>query len=351
MSQFSLLNFQTGEDSFNMGWIPPPEREPEVTAACQEIQATTPAFSDLSFGISTADLPDKVILNYLQAEAIKKFEPYIHSDWLFETKLGGKTVKLFKNIQQNSGSCVGTRHTRYILDHTVYEAFFLGEVEKIVFPYTMYHYANGRAASGIRSKGDGSTGHGQARAIVNDGAIMFNFPGLPLVRIGEEIEWTGQQEIQYSIPSAFGASAFEEGRKHRFGEAVLIDSKDAARTILASGRSIAFCSDFGYSNGDLEAPLKEGLRFVSRKGAVWNHCWGIDGYWKNHPVLGSIWHLTNNWASPHGFDETTGEGFGFWVPDSVVDYILRDRETYAFIDFTGFAEELRKRSQFFDLVF
>lgn len=347
MSQFDLLRFQTGEATFNTGWIPPVERTDEVTAACSMIQAVVPKFSALSFAV--AELPKKVILNTLQAEAIKKFSQYIPANWLFETRIAGVAAKLFKNIQQNSGSCVGTRHTRYALDHTLFEAFFLNEMEKIVFPYTMYHYANGRAASGIRSKGEGSTGHGQAKAFENDGIIPYSFSGLPVPVIANEIEWTGQQEISYSVPSAFPASAFSEGRQHKFGSAVLVDSRNAVQMVLASGRSVAFCSDWGYTEGDLTAPIKDGLRYVSRRGATWNHCWGIDGYWLDHPTLGEIYHLCNNWGSAHGLDETTGDPFGFWVPGSVVDYILSSDETYAFLDLAGFPEELRKRSQFFDL--
>jgi hypothetical protein len=345
MSAFDLLKFRDANtNEVNSGWIPPKERTPEVERSANLAKADSPKFSDLAFAIG--DLPKKVVINWLQAEAIKKLRQYIPAEWTFDTTIDGAACQLFKNIQQNSGSCVGTRHTRMTLDHTVYEAYFRDEPEKIVFPYTMYHYANGRAASGIRSKGEGSTGHGQKQALEKDGVIPFTFAGYPAPKIANEIEWTGSQEIAYSIPSSFKSDAFEEGRKHKFDTGVLVDSLEAVRAILASGRSIAFCSDWG---GVMEAPMVSGLRYVKRRGDTWNHCWGIDGYWMDHPQLGEIYHLTNNWGEAHGMDPTTGDSFGFWVPPDVIDYILGGEETYSFLDLQGFPDDVRQRSAFFDL--
>jgi hypothetical protein len=349
VSSFNLYSYGANQVEFNFGLILPEDQSEETKAAVAEIKAATPAFSQLMFG--AGELPPKAILTSIQALAIKAMSQWIPAEWLFDTQIDGKPCKLFKNIQQNSGSCVGTSMTKACLDQSLYEAFFLQDKDRIVFPNTLYHYANGRTASGINRPGDGSTGPGQIKAVTNDGFVVYNAQGLPAMQIGNEIELTGQQETQYSISSRIPQELFAEGRKHKLGSAVLVDSLDAAKKVIASGRPIYFCSDWGATEGDTTAPIEGGVRFFKRRGTTWHHCWRIDGYWMNHPQLGNIWHLDNNWGSAHGSDPTTGTSFGFYVPEDVADYILRGRDAYAFLDLEGFDDQLRKRSAFWEYVY
>jgi hypothetical protein len=349
VSAFSLFNYRQSQAEpghYNFGVVLPQDMTGEQRLAMAEIRTSIPAFSQFMFG--AGELPGKALLTSIQAAAIKAMAQWIPQEWLFDTTIDGQPCKLFKNIQQNSGSCVGTSMTKACLDQSLYEAFFLNDKDRIVFPNTLYHYANGRTASGIRQPGDGSTGPGQVKAVTNDGFVIYNAQGLPAMQVGNEIELTKQEELQYSISSRIPEQLFEEGRKHKLGSAVLVDTLDAAKKVIASGRPIYFCSDWGATEGDTTAPVEGGVRFFKRRGATWHHCWRIDGYWMSHPQLGNIWHLDNNWGNAHGPDPTTGTSFGFYVPESVADYIVRGRDAYAFLDLEGFDDQLRKRSAFFD---
>jgi hypothetical protein len=339
--------FHYGKDGeYNFGLILPEDQTAAQAESMKEISDNLPAFSQFSFG--AGELPGKAVLTEIQAAAISAMAKWIPENWLFSTTINGKPVKLFKNIQQNSGSCVGTSATKTCLDQSLYEAFFLNDKDRIVFPNTLYHYANGRTASGIRQPGDGSMGPGQVKAMMDDGFVLYDAVGLPVMQVGEEIELTKADELRYSIRSRIPQELFAQGQAHKLGSAVIVDSLEAGKKVIASGRPLYFCSDWGYTEGDLTAPTVSGLRFVRRRGATWHHCWRVDGYWMSHPELGNIWHLDNNWGGAHGFDPTTGTSFGFWVTEDTVDYILRGRQAYAFLDLEGFEDQLRKRSAFFD---
>jgi hypothetical protein len=348
VSAFNIFHYSDGAGEQNFGIITPENMTDEQRQLTGEIQASFPAFSQFSFG--AGELPKKALLTEIQAQAIKAMAKWIPDSFLYETKINGQIVKLFKNIQQNSGSCVGTSMTKMALDQSLYEAFFLNDKDKIVFPNTLYHYANGRTASGINRPGDGSMGPGQVKAAQNDGFVIYNAQGLPAMQIGEQIELSGRDELYYSISSRIPQELFAEGRKHKLGTAVIVDSLEAAKKVIASGRPIYFCSDWGAvpDNTPTTAPLVSGLRYFKRRGGTWQHCWRIDGYWMDHPELGNIWHLDNNWGDAHGQDETTGTAFGFHVPEDVADYIIRGRQAYAFLDLEGFEDQLRQRSAFFD---
>lgn len=351
MSAFNLYNYGTGNGEHNFGIILPEDQTPEQRAAMDAINASIPAFSQLMFG--AGELPPKALLTSIQALAIKAMAEWIPAEILFDTQIDGTPCKLFKNIQQNSGSCVGTSMTKMALDQSLYEAFFLQDKDRIIFPNTLYHYANGRTASGIRRPGDGSMGPGQIKAAMTDGFVIYNANGLPAMQVGNEIELSGQDELHYSIRERIPSHLFAEGQKHKLGSAVLVDSLEAAKKVIASGRPIYFCSDWGAvpDSTDTTAPMVNGVRFFKRRGGTWQHCWRIDGYWMNHPQLGNIWHLDNNWSSAHGSDPTTGTSFGFYVPEDVIDYIIRGRQAWGLLDLEGFEDQLRKRSAFWEYVY
>jgi hypothetical protein len=227
---------------------------------------------------------------------------------------------------------------------SVIDALIRGQRERVMVPFVPYHYGRGRLHSGIRGPGSGSFGSGQAKALAVDGFLAFDAANVPKPSFGEQIIWTGQIETQWSDGARIGDEFVAEGQKHLFPTAARVESVDQAKTLLDSYYTMTIASSWG---GQMRCPVRDGVLLNSRSG-TWNHqMWVID--YIEHPTLGLLFWVGNNWRDAHGRDpggEWDG-GYGappggFYIKADDMAWIISKRETFAFGDKAGFVDRSRK---------
>jgi hypothetical protein len=309
------------------GWIPPAERTVEAAKAHEAFQAATPSVADIKF--SSAEHPERACVWEVADAAIKAGR--VPAEYVRNGKL--------KNLHQLTGSCVGFGGANMALYATVVDAIYRSQPERIVVPFVGYHYGRGRYLSGMRGRGEGSTGSGQAKAFQQDGFLPWDFDGVPRPTFGADVEWTKAVEMEWSDGAAIAQRFLDEGRKHTFPNVVRAESADQAEELSASRYVGTVASNWG---GLMECPVVEGV-LLNRHSGTWNHQMWVLGYWR-HPKLGRIWNIGNNWGYVHGTCPSGAPPGTFWVRDQDFASMLAMREVYFFADPVGFED----RSAAFD---
>lgn len=248
----------------------------------------------------------------------------------------------FKNISQIIGSCVGFGAGNMLLWASLLDAIIRNQPERILVPFVPYHYGRGRKHSGIRGKGSGSFGSGQAKALQLDGYLAFDMESLPKMNSAASLYWSESIEYQWSDGNV-ADELITEGRKHLCPTVVRVTSTEEARRLADNFYVFTIASSWG---GRMQCPVKDGVLLNSRSG-TWNHqMWVLD--YIEHPRLGTLWWIGNNWKYPHGkdpggeWDGNTGapEG-GFYVLDSDLQWILSKQDSFGFADPKGFEDRSR----------
>jgi hypothetical protein len=316
------------------GWIPPEDRTAEMRKADKRIMDAMPTVDEVFTGSSTSKRPR---MWQVVGEAIKK--GLVKSEFV----LDGKWLK---NISQIIGSCVGFGAGNMDFYASIVDAMIRNQREQITPSFVPYHYGRGRLHSGIRGAGSGSFGSGQAKALAVDGLLAWDHEGLTLPKptFGNVIAWTGQIETQWSDGAKIGAEFVKEGQKHLYPTAANVTSVEQAKTLLDSYYPMTIASSWG---GLMKCPVTEGV-LLNRRSGTWNHqMWVID--YIEHPTLGLLFWVGNNWRDAHGRDpggEWDG-GYGappggFYIKADDMAWIISKRETFAFGDKAGFVDRSRK---------
>jgi hypothetical protein len=246
----------------------------------------------------------------------------------------------FKNIRQITGSCVGFAMANEIFYQTATEALYFGEPERILFPFFGYPYGLGRLEAGIRGRGEGSTGSGQAKAIAKYGVLAFDHQGAPAPRLDDSIQWDEATEFAWSDGEGPAQRYLEEGRKHVVKKVTRAVDVDQAVELMANGYWGTTASDWG---GKLQCPTIDGALLNTRVG-VWHHQQWVAGYWV-HPRLGRLFAIGNQWGYVHGVDpprrvdESTPSAAPpgvYWVNERDFSYMLSAGETFFYSGLEGF---------------
>ena len=250
---------------------------------------------------------------------------------------------MLKNISQIIGSCVGFGAGNMLLWGSLIDALIRNQPERILVPFVPYHYGRGRLHSGIRGKGSGSMGSGQAKALKEDGFLAYDMANVPQPTFGDSIQWTSKIETDWSDGAKIPEEFIAEGRKHLVPTVAKVTSTDEAAQLADNFYVFTIASTWG---GLMKCPVTEGV-LLNRKSGTWNHQMSVLDY-IDHPTLGRLWYVLNQWRYPHGkdpggeWDGNTGapEG-GFYIKDADLAWIIGKQETFAFADPQGFEDRSR----------
>jgi hypothetical protein len=206
------------------------------------------------------------------------------------------------------------------------------EYQELWWPYT---YGQSRHRAGMRSEGEGSLGSTWAQAITQDGIFSVQeATGLPQFRDADGwLQLSKQEELKWS---AGGWSKSQYGQlalKHPVGAYAQIKNSDEGKAAIVNGYPLTCASNFGTRGPRLTGDPAVN---VAEWDDTWPHQMSVNECW-DHPTLGLIFRIQNNWGPGAHPAPTQGEPpGGFYVLAKTFDRICQGREVYAFSKFKGF---------------
>lgn len=304
------------EEVWYFGWMPPQDRPAEVQTANDNALETMPAFS----------------LQGLSRDSDKVF---LWECWKHPLVVSANGGKIFPGFHQLSGSCVGAGGGNVVYSTAAIEVVRNSDPEQALVPFWPLPYGRSRYHAGMRGRGEGSLGSTFARAMRDDGIIPANMPGLPkIARDDDGIAYEREVEFEWSDGGRVSESWLEQGRRHLIKTTAPIRNADQLRDAIQNYYACTFAGDWG---GMMECRIAgtPPVLLNERRG-VWNHQQSIQG-WMNHPELGEIFYVLNQWGTRvHGICPTGAPPGGYWIRAKDADYQCRNGEVFAFSQFAGF---------------
>lgn len=297
-----------------MGWIPPESRTKKVVEACEAIVASMPTFFISGATESTAG--KRVVL------------------WDFAKKVLGQHIP---TLRQMTGSCVGNGAENAGLYVQCVE-IAKGDRERFEMLFLPYHYGRGRLRAGIRGRGEGSTGSGQAEAVRLDGYLSQEDPenaDLPKPSGGPNaLTWGGNVENEWSDGARINSKWIEKGRRHLIRSTAPVTTYEATRDAICNGYPVTVASMQGFQM----RPVVDGGKAWGKPSGQWAHQMCFVGCDDDTRRPGC--YCLNSWgADAHGQpagDEPPG---GFWVDAEIVSKMVRQNDSFAYSQFDGFPEQ------------
>lgn len=120
-----------------------------------------------------------------------------------------------------------------------------------------------------------------------------------------------------------------EAKRHIYKRAVMVESFDQAVPLIQAGYCVVVCSNQGFSD------TRDQDGFLKARG-TWYHCMVFFGVRFDRPGLLCL----QSWGAnvPNGPTVLDQPDNSFWVEKSVANYMLSQRDSYAYTDgFSGFA--------------
>ena len=307
-----------GEQAQYFGWVPPESRTREETTRHEATMASMPAFQ-----LQGTFRGDKRKVGLYEARQ----------------KLGKTQHPAY--INQSTGSCVGAGGGNAVMTLRDVEIVLGGKLAEPEMVWWLYTYGESRELSGMRSRGDGSTGSGYAKAITTKGIFAASEPGLPQFE-----NRAGWFYLSPSIERQWSDGQVEPGKwdpvasKHLVKTAAPCRTAEAVATAIQNGYPCTVACMFGTS-GQKRLGEGDNAVMVSEWDGSWAHQQFIDAWW-DHPSLGELFRIGNNWGpSAHSPAVDGSPNGGYWVRKSVMQRMCQGDEVFALSAFNGFpAREL-----------
>lgn len=231
--------------------------------------------------------------------------------------------KYIYTLGQKTGSCVGNA-AQYAAQYRLHIEWTEGDQERQdIVPFLPYHYGRGRLHSGIRGRGEGSTGIGQAKALVKDGIIIQTSELPPHSNNDADMNWGSNVEMDWSAGERIAQKYLDIGRKHLFSDYYLVTTYEQARDTIMLGHPVPVASSRGFQM----RPQKRGGKMFGIPSGTWMHNMifiAVDDE-PQYPGLYCLNSWTKDAHGPPANDEPWG---GFWVDPDTCNYMLGQRDSY-----------------------
>ena len=308
------------------GWVPYEARGVDGRRITRDHHDEIGTFEDLSWGDSPLTIPD-----------------FINGFSLWKAANGGKLPPF---SWQSTGSCVGSASYHGGQIHAqAGDIVTRGDHEQFRLTFWLYSYGVGRFLGRMRSRGSGSYGSVQARAVKEYGLLPMGYGATPqpqYVAGGDWIKFPSQTELEWSYAPRFPISVADlklESEKNQVQQTVRIRSTSQVRELLTSGFGVTIACSFGMRSkprvtGDPQVLL-------AKWDGSWSHQQSNPAAF-NHPGLGWIYWIQNQWGpKSHGrcpfmtaYDaKILG---GYWVDESTYQRMIENGECYGHSDTEGF---------------
>lgn len=251
-------------------------------------------------------------------------------------KSAQKVLGRFHNYNhQLTGSCVGAGGGNMLKTLMTVE-IANGDPEEFLEPWWPYTYGMSRILAGMRGQGEGSLGSTWAKAMTEYGSFQIDPPGyqdLPDYRnVNNWLQLTRNIELEWSAGDRIKEEWKSLGKKHLARTVAQMHDSNNCLDSLANGYPLTLASNFGTRTirpqGNPQVNLAEW-------NGRWPHQMFCDEAW-DHPTLGLIFRIGNNWGSEAHPSPISGEPpGGFYIRASDMDKICRS-EVYSFSAYDGF---------------
>ena len=305
--------FRIGSQPIKMfGWVPPELRTPDQERKHMQLVGAMPAFSIA--GAYRVDNRKVALYEARKTIAAAAQPPY---------------------IKQLTGSCVGCGGMNAVLTLRDVEIALKGENERPEMLWWPYTYGESRQIAGMSGQGEGSFGSAWAEAAKTKGMFSSSVDGLPQYRMDDgwyvltreiELKWSDGQQA----PAKYDALA----KEHLVQTAAPCRSPEDVAAALQNGYPCSIASMFGTRGPKV---MGEPQVAVAEWDDQWAHQQFIDAWW-DHPQLGELFRIGNNWGNVHGPQPDGSPLGGYWIRKSVLQRLCSDRgtEIYAFSGLNGF---------------
>lgn len=239
---------------------------------------------------------------------------------------------------QEDGSCVGQGGGRAIWTLSDVQKVKLGDVIETTMPFFLYTYGVSRWLMNPRAgRGQGSLGSTFAAAARDYGTPHSLLDGLPKplpesptrdgICYGKEVERA------WSFSTYFDPKWKDLAKPHLVRTVAPVLTADDVRDSVVNGHPVTTASTWGGLPG--VCPVVEGV-LLNRRAAYWPHQMCILAWWE-HDKLGEIFWVQNSWGKRrHGVCPSGAPLGGFWVTKADVEFMVRQRDSFAFSSFLGY---------------
>lgn len=238
-------------------------------------------------------------------------------------------------IRQVTGSCVGASGGTCVLTLQDVEIALGGELQESKPIWWLYAYGEGREKAGMRSRGSGSFGSAQAWAVSNKGNLPSGLDGLPQLRVQRGwYQLDRETELEWSDGDRRGADQWDSIAGDFLVRTVSrIRSADSGAESIINGYPMTAASRFGTRGTRIKGEGDNRVR-IADWDARWAHQMLVDGWW-DHPILGELFHIMNQWGPRHGKPEDGSPYGGFWVTKRTFESMCRHGEVYSYSNYEG----------------
>lgn len=299
------------KDRVFAGWIAPEDRDAAQTAIDGIIRQTIPDFAAFARGRSPLE-------NATEAKLWDCWAAAFPNGW--------------PGIRQITGSCVGAGGGNALFSLACCDVVKRRDPERAVVPFWLLPYGLSRMLAGLNSRGDGSWGTTFAKAVREYGHIPADAEGLPPFSDSDGFTWGGNAELDWSQGKRIAEKWLGQARPHLVKTTALCRSTDDVRDALKSYYAVTCASNWG---GLMRPPVTDGV-LLNRRATTWLHQMSVQG-WMDHPRLGELFYVLNQWGKgTHGRCPTGAPPGGFWVGKRDMQDIVSQNEVFAFSQFDGF---------------
>jgi hypothetical protein len=227
---------------------------------------------------------------------------------------------------QEVGDCVSQGAANAVAYLQVVEINRLNDPEKYRPVFQPYIYGVSRVLIGNgRIRGDGSVGVWAAEGVRKYGILAADEPEVPSYSGTVARSWG-----KSGPPDKF----IQIGKNHLIQTIAKVTSYEQVRDAIVNGYPVTVASDRGFR---MNGTADRGKLWGSPYG-VWNHqmCFiGVDDDAKRPGV-----YVINSWGpNAHGKPVDDAPPGGFWVDARVVDYMVKQQDSFAYSQFDGFPEQ------------
>jgi hypothetical protein len=251
-------------------------------------------------------------------------------------------------MHQITGCCVGAGGGQMLFSLQSADLVKRGDRGSAHIPFWLYPYGVSRTLLGETRQGEGSTGNTFAQAVQKYGHIPADEKVgtlVPTYQEGDGYIWGQNTELKFSIASGSSEEIKNLSKIHLVKTYAVAKNTDDVREGIRNFYGVTCASDWG---GLMNCEVKGTPPvLMSRHATTWNHQMSCHAWW-DHPTLGEIFHIKNNWGDCHGHDPSGSPPGGFWTSKKDMQYIIDQNEVIIFSQFDEFepVEEILNFSAF-----